>query len=213
MLKLALFGTSADPPTLGHLAIVNYLSAKFDRVAIWAADNPFKADQTSLHHRNHMLELLVEAMLCNNVGVEADLSELRTVHSLAKARARWPNGSLTLVVGADLVPQLPKWYEVGVVLAEADLLIMPRSGYEILPRDLDALESLGARYAIAPFEPPAISSSAYRHQGRQPNLAQPTSVTHAIAAYINQNNLYPCPVLPDPKPASKKRTSQTSESA
>ncbi|NJM46313.1 MAG: nicotinic acid mononucleotide adenylyltransferase, partial [Alkalinema sp. RU_4_3] len=43
MLKLALFGTSADPPTLGHLAIVNYLSAKYDRVAVWAADNPFKS--------------------------------------------------------------------------------------------------------------------------------------------------------------------------
>jgi nicotinate-nucleotide adenylyltransferase len=214
MLKLALFGTSADPPTLGHLAIVNYLSAKYDRVAIWAADNPFKSGQTRLQHRNHMLGLLVQSLLCNNVGVEADLSELRTVHSLAKARARWPDVSLTLVIGADLVPQLPKWYEVAAILAEAELLIMPRSGYEITPQDLESLSQLGARYAIAPFVPPAISSTDYRRQGHNPSLTQTAkpSVTNSIAAYIHQHNLYPCPEQPDPKPDPKKRTSRTSES-
>lgn len=214
MLKLALFGTSADPPTLGHLAIVNYLSAKYDRVAVWAADNPFKSGQTRLQHRNHMLGLLIQSLLCNNVGVEADLSELRTVHSLAKARARWPDVALTLVIGADLVPQMPKWYEIAAILAEAELLIMPRSGYEITPQDLNSLSQLGARYQIAPFVPPAISSTDYRRQGSNPGLTQTAtpSVTNSIAAYIHQHNLYPCPEQPDPKPNPQKRTSRTSES-
>jgi nicotinate-nucleotide adenylyltransferase len=92
-------------------------------------------------------------------------------------------------------------------------LIMPRSGYEITPQDLETLSQLGARYTIAPFVPPAISSTDYRRQGSQPSLTTTTpSVTNSIAAYIHQHNLYPCPEQPDPKPAQKKRTSRTSES-
>lgn len=42
MTRVALFGTSADPPTVGHQAILRWLSEHYDQVAVWAADNPFK---------------------------------------------------------------------------------------------------------------------------------------------------------------------------
>ena len=43
MKSVALFGTSADPPTSGHGAILGWLSQHYDQVAVWAADNPFKS--------------------------------------------------------------------------------------------------------------------------------------------------------------------------
>ena len=49
-MRVALFGTSADPPTSGHQKILSWLSERYDWVAIWAADNPFKSHQTSLTH-------------------------------------------------------------------------------------------------------------------------------------------------------------------
>ncbi|MCS6815631.1 MAG: adenylyltransferase/cytidyltransferase family protein, partial [Cyanobacteria bacterium] len=55
MMDIALFGTSADPPTVGHQAILLWLLEHFDYVAVWAADNPFKSHQASLHHRLAML--------------------------------------------------------------------------------------------------------------------------------------------------------------
>jgi nicotinate-nucleotide adenylyltransferase len=186
MLNLALFGTSADPPTLGHLAILNYLSDQYDRVAIWAADNPFKPDQTPLDHRNRMLELLVHSLLSNQVSVERDLSHQRTILSIQKAQERWPGANFTLVIGADLVDQLPKWYQVEAILQAVKLLVMPRSGYELTQKSLQGLTQLGAHYQIAPFTPPPISSTEYRRQGQ--NQA---CITASVAAYIQQHNLYP----------------------
>ncbi|MGB3262812.1 MAG: adenylyltransferase/cytidyltransferase family protein, partial [Microcoleus sp.] len=55
MQKIALFGTSADPPTAGHKTILSWLSQHFDWVAVWASDNPFKSHSTSLEHRSAML--------------------------------------------------------------------------------------------------------------------------------------------------------------
>ncbi|WP_421657438.1 adenylyltransferase/cytidyltransferase family protein [Leptothermofonsia sp. ETS-13] len=59
MLNIALFGTSADPPTAGHRAILVWLSQRYDCVAVWASDNPFKTHQTPLEHRMAMLQLLI----------------------------------------------------------------------------------------------------------------------------------------------------------
>jgi nicotinate-nucleotide adenylyltransferase len=60
MVNIALFGTSADPPTSAHQAILNWLSYHYDHVAVWASDNPFKTHQTPLEHRSTMLRLLIE---------------------------------------------------------------------------------------------------------------------------------------------------------
>ena len=58
MTKIALFGTSADPPTKGHQAIIKWLSKNFEKVVIWASDNPLKNHQTFLEKRSKMLSIL-----------------------------------------------------------------------------------------------------------------------------------------------------------
>ena len=47
-MKIALFGTSADPPTIAHQKIISWLGSQFDRVAVWAANNPFKVHGAAL---------------------------------------------------------------------------------------------------------------------------------------------------------------------
>ena len=41
-MKIALFGTSADPPTAAHQTILQCLADHYDQVAVWASDNPLK---------------------------------------------------------------------------------------------------------------------------------------------------------------------------
>ena len=60
--KIALFGTSADPPHLGHQSILSWLAHEFDQVAVWAADNPYKADQSPIRDRAQMLRLLITTL-------------------------------------------------------------------------------------------------------------------------------------------------------
>jgi nicotinate-nucleotide adenylyltransferase len=186
MIQVALFGTSADPPTVGHQAIVEWLATRFDWVAVWAADNPFKEQQTLLNHRQTMLAMSIDGIAgCfNNVKFCPHLSDVRTLNSVQKAKLDWPDAQFTLVVGADVLDSLPHWYRVADLLKAVSLLIVPRPSIPITPQNLDALRTLGARCQVATFVGPDVSSTEYR-QTRDPQGVMP-----AIAQYIKDQNLY-----------------------
>lgn len=188
MLEIALFGTSADPPTLGHQTILEWLSQRFNRVLVWAADNPFKGDQTPLEHRQEMLRLLMQPLQAQHPNLEftPELSDRYTLRTLQQAQQRWPEATFTLVVGSDVIAKLPQWYRAEELLAQVQLLIIPRPGVPLTQPELEQLQQRGAQLAIADFEGPAISSSAYREEGRTEGL------TAAVQAYIDREGLYPC---------------------
>jgi nicotinate-nucleotide adenylyltransferase len=190
MKKIALFGTSADPPTAGHQKILRWLSEHYDWVAVWAADNPFKSHQTLLAHRAAMLRLLITDIEApkHNIALEQELSSFRTLETLYKAKLRWGEDTdYTLVIGSDLLHQLPRWYRIEELLQQVQLLIVPRPGYEIDQSSLEAVEVLGGKIAIASLTGLDVSSTAYREHGNTEALIPP------IAAYINQQHLYKCP--------------------
>jgi len=195
--RIALFGTSADPPTAGHQEICRWLSQHYDWVAVWASDNPFKSHQTPLAHRSMMLNLMLEEMRApneyfqypsvTNIALHQDLSSPRTLETVAKARDLWGrDADLTVVIGADLIPQLSRWYRIDELLQQVQLLVVPRSGYPLEDEDLQELKLMGGRIAIAHVHPPSVSSTDYRKYGDH------TTITPPIAAYINRENLYPC---------------------
>lgn len=187
-MKIALFGTSADPPTPGHQEILNWLSSHYDRVAVWAADNPFKSHQATLSHRAAMLQLLIQDLKTpDNISLEQDLSSLRTIETLEKARKRWgDNIEFTVVVGSDLVTQLPRWYQASKLLQQVKLLVVPRPGYAINQSNLQAIQNIGGEIAIASLIGPDVSSTGYRKSGNLENL------TPSVAAYILIEHLYEC---------------------
>ena len=187
-MKIALFGTSADPPTIAHRDIIHWLALQqFDRVAVWAADNPFKAHGASLEQRSQMLELLIDEIdLVSNghVKVYRDLSSKRTLETLLIAQKIWRDSEFFLTIGADLVAQMSQWYRVSELLSQVKLLIVPRTGNNIESADLQRLRELGAHIEIAPLSTPIISSTAIR------NSHSIEGVAPGIAKYIQQHNLY-----------------------
>jgi nicotinate-nucleotide adenylyltransferase len=194
-IQVALFGTSADPPTIAHQEIISWLASQFDRVAVWAADNPFKTHGASLAQRSQMLELLIaeiDPSISHHAHVHPDLSSRRTFETLINAQKVWENADFVLVVGADLIEQLPQWYRAAELLTQVKLLIVPRSGNEIDRTSLDKLLELGAQLSIAPLATPAISSTIIRtnrsHHHADNELIP--GVTPAVARYIQQQELY-----------------------
>lgn len=186
-MNIALFGTSADPPTTAHQAILQWLAEHYDQVAVWAADNPFKAHQTSLAHRLAMLRHLIAAMNLprSNVQVYEQFSDRRSLISLQRAKAWWgEDQDYSLVIGSDLMSQIPRWYEIEKLLAAVTLVIVPRSGHPINDPDLVKIRQLGGNYRLAETEAPAISSTGYRVSKDQTVLPAP------VTAYIHQQNLY-----------------------
>ena len=189
MTTIALFGTSADPPHQGHCAILTWLASQFDHVAVWTANNPFKAHQTSLMDRFRMLELLIETLAVppGRVQLHPDLSHMRSIVSIDRAKQRWPDATFTLVVGADLVPQLPRWYRAQEIFAAVNLLVIPRPGYPLTEDDLMELRQQGATVAIATMpDRYDVSSSQYRQD-------DDIELPPVIQTYIQQNHLYSCP--------------------
>ncbi|UZQ53811.1 nicotinate-nucleotide adenylyltransferase [Trichothermofontia sichuanensis B231] len=188
MLTIALFGTSADPPTEGHRLILTWLAHHFDRVAVWVANNPFKTHQAPLADRVAMLRLLIESsdVLRSRVELDPQLSHPRTLFTVQRARERWPEAEFSLVIGADLVTQLPTWYQAGQLLRQVKVLIIPRPGYAIPKEGIERLRQMGTEVTIADLQGLPVSSSRYREE-------QDTAVLPAsVRAYIHQQQLYRC---------------------
>jgi nicotinate-nucleotide adenylyltransferase len=186
MKRIALFGTSADPPTAGHKTILNWLAQHFDWVAVWASDNPFKSHQTSLEHRSAMLLLMIQEINSpqQNLCLYPELSSPRTLETVARAKSMWGSAEFTLVIGSDLVEQLPRWYQVEDLLKQVQLLVVPRPNYPPQELDLWQLRRMGADVAIACLNAPDVSSTSYRETG------DTQALTPTIEDYINRENLY-----------------------
>jgi nicotinate-nucleotide adenylyltransferase len=186
MTKIALFGTSADPPTIGHQTILKWLASNYDLVVVWASDNPFKKHQTSLTRRSEMLQLTIEEIktIHHNIQLHPELSDRYTLVTINKAREIWQEAEFTLVIGTDLVEQISKWYRVRELLQQVRLLIIPRSEYNLEPQALAQLNNLGCKYQIANFKTIPTSSTAYRLNKDR------TVLTPAVKTYIDRHNLY-----------------------
>ena len=187
MEKIALFGTSADPPTVGHQTILYWLAQHYDRVVVWASDNPFKQHQTSLHHRTQMFRLAIADinLARHNISLHPELSDRRTLITVNKARAKWgQEAEFTLIIGSDILQQITSWYRIEELLKEVKVLIIPRVGYSIQAQNLESLTKLGGRCAIATLNAPKVSSSTYRLQKDK------SLITPAVSNYIVQHNLY-----------------------
>lgn len=233
--RIALFGTSADPPHLGHQSILLWLAQEFDRVLVWAADNPYKEKQSPIGDRAQMLRLLIESLPTEGTGplgevsVNQQLSDRFSIHSITRAKQLWPKARFTFVVGADLLAQLPKWYQAKTIFSQVDILVFPRPGYPIEGPALSALRQIATVHIAQPPYQHDISSSDFR----QTRCAEKTAATSAetsvtqtlsqanhnippiIRDYIAEHDLYPClPTTPTtPRQSQSQSQSQTRKKA
>ncbi|NET97623.1 MAG: nicotinate-nucleotide adenylyltransferase [Okeania sp. SIO1H2] len=194
--RVALFGTSADPPHNGHRSIMTTLGYQFDHVAVWASDNPWKTDQSPIDMRMDMLRLaMADLQTPSTIQVHPELSHPFTAVTLERAREIWPQADFTFVIGADLIRQLPRWKRSEDVLEWSNILVFPRPGYPLSEDDLVELRGLGARVAIAnPIHAiPDISSTSLRQHCQEPRTEIAAEISPRVQAYIHQHNLYPCP--------------------
>jgi nicotinate-nucleotide adenylyltransferase len=135
-----------------------------------------------------MLQLLISDInpSRHNIQLYPELSHSRTLHTLEVARHLWQDPTFTLVIGSDLIYQLPSWYRVEELLAQVNLLVIPRPGYPLTEPILAELRRRGAKVAIADLTGPDVSSTDYREHGHS------TALTPPVEAYIHREQLYPC---------------------
>jgi nicotinate-nucleotide adenylyltransferase len=185
--RIALLGTSADPPSCGHQALLQGLLQHYPRVATWASDNPMKRHGAPLAARAAMLEALVRAIADPRLEHVQELSSPWAITTLERAAARWPGAELIFVVGSDLAGQIPRWRQAEAVLQRCRLAIVPRAGWPLAESDRAALEALGARINLLPLPVPASASTALRQR------PDPAQIPAAVWPVLLQHNLYGFP--------------------
>ena len=165
--SIALFGTSADPPTLGHQALLKELIAIFPKVITWASNNPDKKHEISLKKRTQLLRILVNKISHPNLELVQELSSPRAINTLKKALKLWPKANFILVVGSDLTSQIPKWLNAKSILSRANIAIAMRDGWPINKQQLEEIKELGGEIELLPFKIPASSSSEFRKRPQE----------------------------------------------
>ena len=182
--EIALLGTSADPPTVGHQALLEGLLTRFDRVATWASDNPMKQHDADLEQRCDLLKTLVESIGSPRLQLAQDLSSPFAVSTLELARERWPDHRFCFVVGSDLAQQIPAWKESRRLLKQCALGIVPREGWPLEECTLKTLRKMGASARVLPLGIPAAASSQVRQK------QQRQEVPECLWPLLLKHNLY-----------------------
>jgi nicotinate-nucleotide adenylyltransferase len=183
--SLALFGTSADPPTTGHRALLMGLAERYGQVVTWASDNPFKQHGATLAQRAALLQRLVDDLTDPRITLQQELSSPRALTTLERAEALWPGRELVFVVGGDLAAQVPRWYRAAELLQRCRLAVVPRQGFPLDAKALESLAQLGGQQPdVLPLEIPATASSAVRAQRSREQV--PT----AVWSELLKHNLY-----------------------
>ncbi|MFM7086892.1 MAG: nicotinate-nucleotide adenylyltransferase [Cyanobium sp.] len=161
---IALFGSSADPPTHGHRALLQGLLRYYPQVATWASDNPLKQHTAPLPLRMALLQALVEAIGDPRLQLVQELSSPWTVETLERARQLWPGREPVIVIGADLAAQVPRWRQAAQWLQGCRVAIVPRAGWTLQPHSLEQLRQRGARLELLDLVVPASASSGVRQR-------------------------------------------------
>ena len=165
--SIALFGTSADPPTRGHEAVLSELTKIFPKVITWASDNPDKKHQVPLLKRTQLLRILVKKISHPKLELVQELSSPRTIHTLTKAFQLWPEASFSFVIGSDLTVEVPKWLNAKSIINKATIAIAMRDGWPISDKQLEEIKNLGGEIDLLPFNIPESSSSKFRERPQE----------------------------------------------
>jgi len=182
--SIALFGTSADPPTLGHEALLSELTKTYPKVITWASDNPDKKHKIPLLKRAKLLRILVKKISHPKLELVQELSSPRTIHTLKKAFQLWPEASFSFVIGSDLAAQVPNWLNAKSILNKARIAIAMRDGWPISDNQLEEIQKLGGEIDLLPFNIPESSSSKFRERPRE------ILVPQELIPFLLEENLY-----------------------
>ena len=182
--SIAIFGTSADPPTIGHKKILEELSKIYACTISYVSNNPNKNHKEDISIRSHLLKTLVEDLENSKILFNQSVSSQWAIESIKKCKRIYKFDNLDFVIGSDLIQDIFNWKSFNKIIEEVSFLVILREGYPIEPNTLKMLETYKVKFKISNIKIPKISSSKLRSNFNYSNL--PTS----LIDIVKKNNLY-----------------------
>ena len=194
--RLGLLGGTFDPPHYGHLLAAQEVASQLELERVLflpARQNPLKRGE-SISRAEDRWEMVTRAIADNPLFEASRLDMDRpppsyTVDLLHALKE--PGRELFFLVGADILPELPRWRSPAAILRLARLAAVNRPGSPALDLDRLEVELPGARERIdlVPIPGVAISGREMRDRvraGRSLRYLTPS----AVERYIESRGLY-----------------------
>ena len=194
--RLGLLGGTFDPPHYGHLLAAQEAASQLELERVLflpARQNPLKQGE-SISRAEDRWEMVTRAIADNPLFEASRLDMDRPPPSYTVDLLRAldePGRELFFLVGADILPELPRWRSPADILRLARLVAVNRPGAPALDVDRLEVELPGARERIdlVPIPGVAISGRAMRDRvraGRSLRYLTPP----AVERYIESCGLY-----------------------
>ena len=182
--SIALFGTSADPPTIGHKKILEELSKIYSFTISYVSNNPQKKHREDISIRSHLLKTLIDDLDNPKILFNQKISSQWAVESIKKCKEIYKFNNLDFVIGSDLIKDIFYWKNFDKIILEVSFFIILREGYPVESNTLKMLETYRVKFKISTIKTPNISSSKFRLNFNCSNL--PSS----LIDIVKKNNLY-----------------------
>jgi len=182
--SIALFGTSADPPTIGHKKILEELSKIYAFTISYVSNNPKKKHIEDISIRSYLLKTLINDLDNPKILFNQKISSQWAVESIKKCKEIYEFNDLDFVIGSDLIQDIFYWKNFNKIFEEVSFFIILREGYPVESNTLKMLETYNVKFKISNMKIPNISSSKFRVNFDYSNL--PTS----LIDIVKKNNLY-----------------------
>ena len=182
--RIAIFGTSADPPTIGHKKILEELSKIYSVTITYASNNPNKKHKEDISIRSLLLKTLIEDLNNPKIIFNQTISSQWAIQSIKKCKNIYESNKLDFVIGSDLIEDIFSWKNFDKIIKEVSFLIIKREGYPIKSNAMQMLENYKVNFEISSLNIPNISSSMVRLNTNYSNLPK------SLIDIVKKNNLY-----------------------
>ena len=182
--RIAIFGTSADPPTIGHKKILEELSKIYSVTITYASNNPNKKHKEDISIRSLLLKTLIEDLNNRKIIFNQTISSQWAIQSIKKCKNIYESNKLDFVIGSDLIEDIFSWKNFDKIIKEVSFLIIKREGYPIKSNAMKMLENYKVNFEISSLNIPNISSSMVRLNTNYSNLPK------SLIDIVKKNNLY-----------------------
>ena len=182
--NIALFGTSADPPTIGHKKILEELSKIYTFTVSYVSNNPNKKHKEDISIRSHLLKTLIEDLDNPKILFNQKVSSKWAIESIQTCKKIYKFNNLDFVIGSDLIKDIFYWKNFDKLIKEVSFFIIVREGYPVESSTLNMLEAYKVKFKISTIKIPNISSSKFRLNFNYSNLPR------SLIDIVKKNNLY-----------------------
>jgi nicotinate-nucleotide adenylyltransferase len=225
-MRIALFGGSFNPVHNGHLAIAEAArdGLRLDRILLVPCARPPHKDAPDLapgRDRLAMIRLALRGRRALGVtdielrrpGPSYTIETVETLRATAGGRGGGARREFYLLVGADMLADLPRWREAGRLVRLVRVAAAARPGWSLAPIRRALARAFGPAFvrglARRRFDAPLVdvSSTAIRRRARAGRPLRGL-VPDAVAAYIRRTGLYRRAGAPRDHVPSRRRKSR-----